>query len=68
MPPPKPKRYGVAPTQFRLTADELAEADAIANAVGLSNRTEAVRFALRQTAKKLKLTVAMPEKESGNKS
>ena len=56
--PPKPKRPGIQPTQFRLTPEELATADAIAAAVGLSSRTEAVRFALRQTAKKLKAVPA----------
>lgn len=59
--PPKPKRYGIPPTQFRLTAEELAEADAIAKELGLSNRTAAVRYSLKQTAKKLKLTIPAPD-------
>jgi len=51
------KNYGTPPTQMRLTADELATLDAIATECGLSSRTEAARYAIRQTARKLKLVV-----------
>lgn len=48
-------RYGTKPTQFRLTATDLAAIDAIADDQGLANRAEAVRLAVRIATKKLKL-------------
>ncbi len=51
------------PTQMRFTADELAMLDRIKTECGLSSRTEAARYAIRQAAKQLKIKL---EKSSAN--
>lgn len=55
------------PVQLRLSQHEIATIDAIAKALGLTNRTEAVRSALRQTAQKLKCLPADEGKEKTEK-
>jgi hypothetical protein len=61
MPKPQPKSAAVKVSTFRFTADELAAADRLAGLVGLSNRTEAIRYAIR-------IAVRDAEKKLGKKT